>query len=97
MEPEAAGKVIGEKKVKPRTWPRAAAGSVIALIILVAAVVVWKIYTQPAHQTEKAPIVVRPSAEVAPKEKVTSPLPEKVTKPAPPKEEMASKEKQESP
>jgi adenylate cyclase len=93
MEPEAAGKVIGEKKAHPRQWPRAAVGLVIVLIIIVVAVVVWKIYIPPTPQPEKAPIVVPPSAEVAPKEKVTSPLPEKVTKPAPSNEKVASKEK----
>src|SRR5512139_3107125 len=41
MEPDAAGKVIDEKKAKPRQWPRAAVGLVIVLIIIVAAVVVW--------------------------------------------------------
>jgi adenylate cyclase len=41
MEPEAAGKVIGEKKAKPSQWPRAAVGLVIILIIIVVAVVVW--------------------------------------------------------
>jgi adenylate cyclase len=64
MEPEAAGKVIGEKKVKPRQWPRAAVGLVIVLIIIVAAVVVWKIYTPPASKPEmasKEKITVAPS------------------------------------
>jgi TolB-like protein/class 3 adenylate cyclase/Flp pilus assembly protein TadD len=93
MEPESAGKLIGEKKAKPSQWPRAAVGLVIVLIIIVAAVVVWKIYTPSAPQSEKVHITAPPSAEVAPKEKLMSPLPEKVTKPAPPKEEVASKEK----
>jgi adenylate cyclase len=100
MEPEAAGKVIGEKKAKPRQWPRAAVGLVIVLIIIVAAVVVWKIYTPPAPQPEVAskekittPPPEKPSATtpvspaVVPKEKVTPPLPEKVSKaitPSPP-------------
>ena len=109
MDPEAAGKVIGEKKVKQRQWQMATMGLVVAVIVVVAAVVIWKIYTPSAPQpeitlkekvvaspTEKVPTVVPPSTEVAPKKKVTPPLPEKVTKPAPlpaPKMEVASKEK----
>jgi adenylate cyclase len=108
MEPEAAGKVIGEKKAKPRPWPRAAVGLVIVLIIIVAAVVVWKLSTPPAPkqevakekavapQPEKPSVTVPSSAEVAPKEKVTPQPPERVTKLAPtppPKLEVASKER----
>ena len=109
MEPEAAGKVIGEKKAKPRQWQRATIGLVVAVIVVAAAVVIWKLYTPPvpqpevtpkekivAPQPEKAPTTVPPSAEVVPKEKVAPPSPEKVTKPAPPpapKMEVASKEK----
>jgi len=93
MEPEAAGKVIGEKKVKPRQWKSAAIGLVVILIVIVAAVVIWKFYTPSAPkpevvpkekvtaaQPEKPPATVPPLAEVAPREKVT-PSPEKVTKP----------------
>jgi adenylate cyclase len=86
MEPEAAGKVLGEKKAKPSQWPRAAVGLVIVLIIIVAAVVVLKIYTPPA-----------PQPEMASKEKITVTLPEKPlvtvpTSPAP-SVEPAPKEK----
>ena len=107
MEPEAAGKVIGEKKAKPRTWQFATVGLVIGLIVVVAAIVVWKFYITPAPQPEvtqkgktvatqpeKPPATTPLSPEVAPK--VTPPLPEKVTKHAPPpvpKMEVASKEK----
>jgi adenylate cyclase len=109
MEPEAAGKVIGEKKAKPRQWQMVTLGLAIGLIVVIVAVVVWKLYTPPASQkdvtpkkevvapqAEKAPTVVPPSTEVASKEKVVPPLPEKVTKPAPPqapKIEVASKDK----
>jgi adenylate cyclase len=109
MEPGAAGKVIGEKKVKPRTWRMATLGLAIGLIVVIAAIVIWKFYTpstpQPgvvskeritATQPEKPPAVVPPSTEVAPKEKVPPPSPEKVAKPtAPPasKVEVASKDK----
>jgi adenylate cyclase len=97
VEPEAAGKVIGEKKVKPRQWQRTALGLVVILIVVVAAIVIWRLYTPTppkpevtqkekvvTSQPEKAPIATPPSAEPTPKEKVTPPLPEKVTKPAPP-------------
>jgi adenylate cyclase len=109
MEPEAAGKVIGEKKTKPRQWQRVALGLIVAVILVIAAVVIWRFYSPPAPQPEvaskekvvtpqpeKAPTAAPPSAEVAPKEKVVPPLPEKVTKPTPPptpRFEVASKEK----
>jgi adenylate cyclase len=109
MEPEAAGKVIGEKKAKPRQWQMAGIGLVVVVIVVIAAVVIWRFYTPSApqpevtprgkivvSQPEKVPITVTPSTEVAPKEKVAPPTPEKVAKPAPPpvpKMEVASKEK----
>ena len=109
MEPEAAGKVIGEKKIKPRQWQRVVLSLGVVLIVVIAAVVIWKLYTPSAPQPEiaskekvvtpqpeKAPTAAPPSAEVTPKEKVVPPLPEKVTKPTPPptpKMEVASKEK----
>jgi adenylate cyclase len=109
MEPEAVGKVIGEKKAKPRQWQMATLGLVIGVIVVVAAVVIWKYYIPSAPQPdvtpkekitaslpEKPSAAVTPSTEVATKEKVTPPLPEKVTKPTPPpapKMEVASKEK----
>ena len=109
MEPEAAGKVLGEKKAKPRTWQRTAIGLVVILIVVAAAVMIWKFYISSApqpevtpkekiavSQPEKAPTVAPPSTEVATKEKLVPPSPEKVSKPAtpsPPKLEVASKEK----
>jgi TolB-like protein/class 3 adenylate cyclase len=109
MEPGAAGKVIGEKKAKPRQWQMATMGLVIGVIVVVAAVVIWKLYTPPAPKPEVAPkekvivsqpekvtATVPPSKEVTPKEKAVPALPEKVTKPTPfpvPKMEVASKEK----
>jgi adenylate cyclase len=84
-------------------------GLVVAVIVIIAAVVMWKFYTPSAPkpevvpkekvnaaQPERPPATVPPSAEVAPKEKVMPSSPEKVTKPAPPpapKFEVASKEK----
>jgi adenylate cyclase len=108
MEPEAAGKVIGERRTKPRQWQMAAMGLAVAIIVIIAALVIWKVYIPPAPQKEvvskekitavpleKAPATVTPPTEVAPKEKIVIPTPEKVTKPAPPapKMEVASKEK----
>ncbi len=66
MEPEAAGKVIGEKKLKPREWQRAAFGVMVILILVVAAVGIWKLYAPSA-----------PQPEVASKENMALPLPDK--------------------
>ena len=109
MEPEAAGKVIGEKKAKPRQLQMATLGLVIGVIVVVAVIVIWKFYISPATQPEviskekitaslpeKLSATVPSSAEVAPKEKIPAPKSEKVSKPVPlppPKEEVASKEK----
>ena len=105
IEPEA----VPEKKAKPRQWQMVTVGLVVAVIVVVAAFVIWKLYIPPtsekevtskekivAPQTEKPSVAISPSAEVAPKEKVTPPLPEKVTKsapPPPPQMEVASKER----
>ena len=109
MEPDVVGKVISEKKAKPRTWQIATVGSVIGLIVIVAVFVIWKLSVPPAPQPqvvskkevtalppEKAPATVTPPTEVARKEKVVPPSSEKVSKltsPPPPKVEVASKEK----
>jgi len=94
MEPEAAGKVIGEKKAKPKQWQMVTMGLVIGVIVVVAAVVIWKLYTPSAPQPEVAPkekITVAPS-EKPPVTVPTSPAPsveparkEKVTPPLPEK------------
>jgi TolB-like protein/class 3 adenylate cyclase/tetratricopeptide (TPR) repeat protein len=82
IEPEAAA----EKKVKPRQWQRVAIGLVVAVIVVVAAVVIWKLYTPSA-----------PKPEVASKEKITTPQPEKPSATIPiapaPSVEPAPKEK----
>jgi TolB-like protein len=67
IEPEAAGKVIGEKKAKPRQWQRATIGLVVAVIVVVATVAIWQLYLRPT----------RPPVEVASKEKVAYSLPDK--------------------
>jgi TolB-like protein len=67
MGPEAAGKVIGEKKAKPRQWQRAAISLVAAVIVVVAAVAIWRLYLRPTP----------PPIEVASKDKMAFPLPDK--------------------
>ncbi len=67
MEPEAVGKVIGEKKAKPRQWQRAAIGLAVSVIVVVAAVAIWRLYLRP----------ITPPVEVASKEKMAFPLPDK--------------------
>jgi adenylate cyclase len=94
MEPEAAGKVIGEKKAKPKQWQRVALSLGVILIVVIAAVVIWKLYTPSAPQPEiasKEKITVAPS-EKPPVTVSTSPAPsvkpalkEKVTTPLPEK------------
>jgi adenylate cyclase len=78
--------VIGEKKAKPRQWQRTAIGLVVAVIVVVAAIVIWKLYTPSA-----------PKPEVASKEKITAPQPEKPSATIPtapaPSVETAPKEK----
>jgi adenylate cyclase len=82
MAPEAAGKVIGEKKAKTRLWQRATTGLVVAVIVVVAAVMIWKFYISPATQPE-----------IVSKEKITTPLPEKPSATIPPSTEVTAKEK----
>ena len=82
LQPEAAGKVIGEKKAKTRQWQMATMGMVIGVIVVVAVIVIWKFYTPPSHQPE-----------VISKEKITAPLPEKPSATVPPSAEVAPKEK----
>jgi len=94
MEPEAAGKVIGVKKAKPRQWQMAALGLVIGVIVVVAVIVIWKFYIP---STPKPEVTSKEEIAVAPSEKPsvtvpTSPAPlvepapkEKVTPPSPEK------------
>jgi len=78
--------VIGEKKAKPRQWQRATIGLVVAVIVVVAAIVIWKLYTPSA-----------PKPEVASKEKIAVPQPDKSSATIPtgpaPSVETAPKEK----
>jgi adenylate cyclase len=66
MGPEAAGKVIGEKKVNPRQWQKVVLSLGVILIVIVAAVVAYFNLRPPA-----------PPIEVASKEKMAFPLPDK--------------------
>ena len=67
MEPEAAGKVVGEKKAKPRQWQRAILSLVVVLIVVVAVIAIYHFYFRPTPR----PI------EVASKEKMAFQLPNK--------------------
>jgi adenylate cyclase len=82
MEPEAAGKVIGEKKVKPRQWQRAAIGLMVLVIVIIAAFIIWKLYAPPA-----------PQPEVTPKGKIVVSQPEKTPAGPPPSAEPKPIEK----
>jgi adenylate cyclase len=66
MEPEAAGKLIGEKKAKSKQWQRAAIGLVVVVIVMVVAIVIWRFYSPTP-----------PKTELASKEKMAFPLPDK--------------------
>ena len=66
MDPEAAGKVIGEKKVRPRGLQRSAIALVVILIVVGATFAVWRLYFRPT-----------PPIDVASKEKMAFPLPDK--------------------
>jgi TolB-like protein/class 3 adenylate cyclase len=67
MEPEAAGKVIAEKKAKSRQWQKTALIVIAILIVVIAAFAVWRLYLRPTP----------PPREVASKEKMAFPLPDK--------------------
>jgi len=67
MEPEAAGKVIGEKKVKPKQWQKMATSLGVVLIVVAASIAIWRLYLRPTP----------PPREVASKEKMAFPLPDK--------------------
>jgi TolB-like protein/class 3 adenylate cyclase len=67
MDPESAGKVIGERRVEAKRGMRVAIVGVIAFLLVVGGAVLWKSY-QP---------IVSPPAEVASEKKLAFPLPEK--------------------
>jgi len=62
MDPEAVGKVIGEIRVKPKRGQRPAIAIVIALLLAIGGVVLWKSYIR----TTLSPIDVKPAIAVLP-------------------------------
>ena len=79
MEPEAAGKVIGEKRFLGRISRRAAIAAFIILLIVAGAVIVWNIYLQKAKKIEPAsvdrmafPLPDKPSIAVLPFENMSA-------------------------
>ncbi len=71
MEPEAAGKVIGEKRSKPIHWTWAAAGGALVLILVAGIFAIWNFYFRPAFEPasiEKMafPLPDKPSIAVLP-------------------------------
>src|SRR5512139_2494242 len=66
IEPEAAGKVVGEKKAKPTPWQRPVTALAIILIVIAAAMTTWKFCIHPT-----------PPIEMASKDKMAFPLPDK--------------------
>ena len=67
MGPEAVGKVIGEKKVEPKRGKSAALAAVIALVVIIGGIVLWKTSQRTVSHPE----------EVASVEKMAYQLPEK--------------------
>ncbi|MGD9031442.1 MAG: tetratricopeptide repeat protein, partial [Desulfobacteraceae bacterium] len=63
-EAEAAGKVIGEKRFKPKQWRLVAVGALAVLILGAGALAIWSFY-------------LRPSFESASVERMAYPLPDK--------------------
>jgi len=67
MDPEAVGKVTGDERIEPRKGQRVAFAVVIALLLAVGGVALWKSYIRTAA----------PPVEVASVERMTFPLPDK--------------------
>jgi adenylate cyclase len=84
MEPEAAGKVLGEKRAKPRQWQKTAFLVVSVLILVIAALAIWSLYFRPT-----------PPLEVASKEKMAFSLPDLPSIAVLPFENMSGDPKQE--
>ena len=67
MEPKVTVRQVpGKKKDRPRQWQRTALSLGVVLIVVVAAVAIWRLYLRP----------VPPPVEVASKEKMALPLPD---------------------
>jgi len=69
------------KRAKSRHWQSAALGFVVAVIVVVLGIMIWKFYISPQLQPE-----------VASKEKIQTPLPEKPLATVPPSTEVVPKE-----
>lgn len=54
MDPGMAGQVIGEKKAKDNKWRGTAVSLVAAVIVVVAALTIWRLYQQPASPVNVA-------------------------------------------
>jgi adenylate cyclase len=67
LEPEAVGKVIGEKRIEPKQGQRMAFAVLFALLLVIGGVTLWKSYIRTAA----------PPVEVASVERKTFPLPDK--------------------
>jgi TolB-like protein/predicted Zn-dependent protease len=81
MDPEAVGKVIGEKRAEPRRGQRVALALVIALLLIVGGVLIWR--------------AASPPVEVASVEKMAFPLPDKPSIAVLPFDNMSDDPKQE--
>jgi len=71
MEPEYAGKVIGEERPKPKQWRWAAIGGVVVLIIVSGILAVWHHYLRPPFEPASVermafPLPDKPSIAVLP-------------------------------
>jgi adenylate cyclase len=66
MKPDAAGKVIGEKRFLGRYSRRTAMAAIIILVVVAAGLVSWNVYLQQSKKVEPASV-----------EKMAFPLPEK--------------------
>jgi adenylate cyclase len=78
MEPEAAGKVIGEKRFLGKISRRTATAAIIALVIVAASLIGWNIYLQQLKKIEPAsldkmayPLPDKPSIAVLPFDNLT--------------------------
>jgi adenylate cyclase len=71
MEPEAAGKVVGEEKLKWTQWRWAAIGAVVVILLVAGALAIWKFYSRPPFEPASAermafPLPDKPSIAVLP-------------------------------
>jgi TolB-like protein/Flp pilus assembly protein TadD len=62
MEPEAAGKVIGEER--PRRWRWTAMGAIVALILVAGALTIWSFYLRPAPSPGEVTIEDTPGLDL---------------------------------